>query len=226
MDNMFITGITAVTALVATVINLISGLSSIKKSKETIREEDYYNKVLRPYMKYLHESEVGKESEALKVFKETDINEPFIPPYIRHVYYSKNENRNEQLKKLLVIDYIKLYENEDRAIDRFFKVTDRVEKIALAVFDFILILVDLLVFVYSIIYIIQRITLKLLDNADILSILFINILFAFETFSLVYALITSIRNDKDMYSTKQKKINKQLQYLDYNFDKITDKHYY
>ena len=129
MGDGFITGITAITALIATVINLIAHLGNIKKSKEAKREDDYYHKVLRPYIEKVHEN--SSNNMAVDLFNEININKPFIPPYIRYVYYNENDKnkRNEKLNKMLIIDYIKMYENEDRAISRFFKVADRVEKL-------------------------------------------------------------------------------------------------
>lgn len=224
MDNMFITGITAVTALVATVINLIVGIGSIKKSKETIREENYYNKVLQPYIKYLHESHKW-EDDALKVFDEVNINEPFVPPYVRHVYYSNDKKRNEQLKKLLVIDYVKLYENEDRALNRFLKVFGRFSKIFMSFYTAVFLLLDVFVVAVLISYIVEHIKIKSFDILDLFAVLLVGSIYAGGTI-LMFLSLKLIMADKDMYSTKQDKINNQIKNLDSEFMKISSKNYY
>lgn len=224
MGNGLITGITAITALIATVINLIAHLGSVKKSKEAKREDDYYNKVLRPYIKNTHENKA--KNATLDFFKEVDINEPFIPPYIRYVYYCKKSAkvRNKQLHKLLTIDYINMYENERRAIDRFFKVADRVQKVV-AIIVFILFGVFfVLLGIDYLIYNLKQI--ETLYAYAWIPISIIEMIISVLAFSCFYALVHTLKVDNDMYSTRKKKIKKQINNLEADYKRITNNNYY
>ncbi len=227
METTFVSCVTAITALIATVINLLSGLSSIKKSKEAKREDDYYNHILRPYIKLYHED--AETKNVIDFLKEKDINKPFIPPYVRYVYYNKSEtkeNRSEQLDKLLIIDYVKLYENEDRAVDRFFKVTDRVGKVLSIIgLIFFLILSGLICIALTDAILVEM----LAEDKQIQKIIAGTLTVMFFIGLNILALIITIRTvtkDTDMYSTKQKKINKQIRELDITFDRIKKNHYF
>lgn len=223
MSNGLITGITAITALIATVINLIAHLGSIKKSEEAKREDDYYHKVLRPYIKKVHEM---PNNRSIDLFTEIDINEPFIPPYIRYVYYNENDEkkRNEQLNKMLIIDYIKMYENEDRAISRFFKVADRVEKLfmlllsAVGFTTFTGLGICFLAFALP-----QADTWK---NYQWIGIVIFELILASFAVGCMFVLLYYAKLDKDMYSTRKNKIDKQLKNLDADFIRITGNNYY
>ena len=224
MGNGFITGITAITALIATVINLIAHLGSVKKSEEAKREDDYYNKVLRPYIKKVHENSSNNKADDL--FNEIDIDEPFIPPYIRYVYYNENDKnkRNEKLNKMLIIDYIKMYENEDRAISRFFKVTDRVGKIFMLLVSAVgLALFGGLAICYLFFVLPQVSTWKNYECVGAIIIELILVLFALGCF---FVLWHCAKVDKYMYSTLKNKIDKQLKNLDADFIRITGNNYY
>lgn len=223
MSNGLITGITAITALIATVINLMAHLGSVKKSEEAKREDDYYHKVLRPYIKKVHEM---PNNRSIDLFTEIDINEPFIPPYIRYVYYNEKDEkkRNEQLNKMLIIDYIKMYENEDRAISRFFKVADRVEKLfmlllsAVGFTTFTGLGICFLVFAFP-----QADTWK---NYQWIGIVIIELILVSFAVGCLFVLLYYAKLDKDMYSTRKNKIDKQLKNLDADFIRITGNNYY
>lgn len=224
MGNGLITGITAITALIATVINLIAHLGSVKKSEEAKREDDYYNKVLRPYIKKVHES--STKNIAFDFFNDEKINEPFIPPYIRYVYYSNEteEKRNDQLNKFLIIDYIKMYENENRAVERFFKVANRVEKIfiiLLSALGFVsTIMVGFSFLLYNLAYP------EMWTNYKWIAIVVIELILSVMAIGCFFGLLYYAKVDKDMYSTRKNKIDKQLKNLDADFIRITGNNYY
>lgn len=225
MENTFIACVTAITALIATIINLVSGLGSLKKSEEVKREDTYYKKILIPFLKFYHKGENGKN--AIDFLEEKGVDRPFIPPYIRYVYYNKSETdvkRVEQLQKLLIIDYVELYENEDRVINRFFKIIGRIGKVGSVVSYVFLLIISALGFCTIVYVILESVKERewIMVTAAVLVFLFI------VSIDIVFSMVLKkgISDDTDMYSTKKSKIDNQISNLDLNYKNMIEKHYF
>ena len=105
-----------VQAVITFILSLITFGTVIYKliiKKTHKREDEYYDKVLKPFIiKYAK----NKNINAVKCIREIVHREQdYVPKYI---FYLLDNNRKEELKKVLIVDYFDLYNNDSNNIVR------------------------------------------------------------------------------------------------------------
>lgn len=98
-------GIESIVAVITAVITLVKTLTDLLGKKNRSRERKYYNCLLKPYV-------VMKKDKKIKavdfVKKRINRGNDNIPKY---VFYLSDKDREEELDKVLLYDYISLYPN-------------------------------------------------------------------------------------------------------------------
>jgi len=85
------------------------------------REKEYYEKILKPCMVLLKkEKKVNLVKEVRKLVKRDDDTVP------KYVFYLIDNNRGEELEKVLVEDYYDLYENDNKSIRNIINVVQKI----------------------------------------------------------------------------------------------------
>lgn len=108
----------AIATSVITFVTLIYN-SGLKKGQK--REKEYYEKILQPYIVELSKNSDIKALETVKEYIKRDDDN--IPKY---VIYLVDNNREDDLKAILIYDYFHLYPNDDNNLD---KIADSLSKI-------------------------------------------------------------------------------------------------
>lgn len=98
-------GMEAVVAVITAVITLVKTLMDLFGKKKRSRERKYYNCVLRPYVVTKKDKKVRAVDFVKRRVRRNNDN---IPKY---VFYLIDKNREEELDKVLLYDYISLYPN-------------------------------------------------------------------------------------------------------------------
>ncbi len=128
--------IDAIITVLTSVIGLFTLLYKLWIKNNRKREERYYNDVLKPIMVKI---KTNKEIELLDSVKELigEYNDD-VPKYIYHLIDCKKE---QELRKVLISDYMSLYPNEDNrvlsAMDIFMKIMNYI----LLIFAFVLLII-------------------------------------------------------------------------------------
>lgn len=112
--------ISSIVALISTVGTLIyKGL--MKKSDD--REQEYYSKLLKPFIGTIRHN---PDVDAIKFVKaNVKLEDDFVPKYITYLVNQGAEKR-EELQKVLIVDYISLYENVEKGIQRVYNALSKI----------------------------------------------------------------------------------------------------
>lgn len=107
--NILVTTITTIFTSVTLVYKLI-----IKNGNK--KEQKYYEDLLKPFVKILCEN---KQKDAIKFVRSTlDFSDDCIPKYISYLIRANNsenkELRDDKIKKVMICDYLDIYENDKK----------------------------------------------------------------------------------------------------------------
>ena len=220
--------ITSICALIITILNIISMFNKGLENNDKTREDKYFSLLLVKYMNERHNA-----SSVLNFIKKynSDLYDNYIPPYIRVIYESDQDNINELLKNkskeseqikkedllhhALVIDYFNLYENDKKLIRNFSRVTDKLMNFLYLLLAFYFLAGTIVFFVLSVVEIIGK---NYLGSVVLISVMLLFILF----FVFIYR---QIDFNSDMYSISKKYIKKKVESIEKEYNRISDKNY-
>ena len=220
--------ITSICALIITILNIISMFNKGLENNDKTREDKYFSLLLVKYMNERHNA-----SSVLDFIKKynTDLYDNYIPPYIRVIYESDQDNINELLKNkskeseqikkedllhhALVIDYFNLYENDKKLIRNISRVTDKLMNFLYLLLAVYFLADTIVFFVFSVVEIIGK---NYLGSVVLISVMLLFILF----FVFIYR---QIDFNSDMYSISKKYIKKKVASIEKEYNKINEKNY-
>ena len=220
--------ITSICALIITILNIISMFNKGLENNDKTREDKYFSLLLVKYMNERHNA-----SSVLDFIKKynSDLYDNYIPPYIRVIYESDQDNINELLKNkskeseqikkedllhhALVIDYFNLYENDKKLIRNISRVTDKLMNFLYLLLAVYFLADTIVFFVFSVVEIIGK---NYLGSVVLISVMLLFILF----FVFIYR---QIDFNSDMYSISKKYIKKKVESIEKEYNKISDKNY-
>ena len=220
--------ITSICALIITVLNIISMFNKGLENNDKTREDKYFSLLLVKYMNERHNA-----SSVLDFIKKynSDLYDNYIPPYIRVIYESDQDNINELLKNkskeseqikkedllhhALVIDYFNLYENDKKLIRNISRVTDKLMNFLYLLLAVYFLADTIVFFVFSVVEIIGK---NYLGSVVLISVMLLFILF----FVFIYR---QIDFNSDMYSISKKYIKKKVASIEKEYNKINEKNY-
>lgn len=220
--------ITSICALIITILNIISMFNKGLENNDKTREDKYFSLLLVKYMNERHNA-----SSVLDFIKKynSDLYDNYIPPYIRVIYESDQDNINELLKNkskeseqikkedllhhALVIDYFNLYENDKKLIRNISRVTDKLMNFLYLLLAVYFLADTIVFFVFSVVEIIGK---NYLGSVVLISVMLLFILF----FVFIYR---QIDFNSDMYSISKKYIKKKVASIEKEYNKINEKNY-
>ena len=220
--------ITSICALIITVLNIIYMFNKGLENNDKTREDKYFSLLLVKYMNERHNA-----SFVLDFIKKynSDLYDNYIPPYIRVIYESDQDNINELLKNkskeseqikkedllhhALVIDYFNLYENDKKLIRNISRVTDKLMNFLYLLLAVYFLADTIVFFVFSVVEIIGK---NYLGSVVLISVMLLFILF----FVFIYR---QIDFNSDMYSISKKYIKKKVASIEKEYNKINEKNY-
>ena len=220
--------ITSICALIITILNIISMFNKGLENNDKTREDKYFSLLLVKYMNERHNA-----SFVLDFIKKynSDLYDNYIPPYIRVIYESDQDNINELLKNkskeseqikkedllhhALVIDYFNLYENDKKLIRNISRVTDKLMNFLYLLLAVYFLADTIVFFVFSVVEIIGK---NYLGSVVLISVMLLFILF----FVFIYR---QIDFNSDMYSISKKYIKKKVASIEKEYNKINEKNY-
>ena len=220
--------ITSICALIITILNIISMFNKGLENNDKNREDKYFSLLLVKYMNERHNA--SSVLDFIKKYK-TDLYDNFIPPYIRVIYESDQDNINELLKNkskeseqikkedllhhALVIDYFNLYENDKKLIRNISRVTDKLMNFLYLLLAVYFLVGTILFLALSVVEIIGK---NYLGSVVLLSVMLLFILF------FVF-ICRQIDFNSDMYSISKKYIKKKVESIEKEYNKISDNNY-
>lgn len=204
-----ITIISLTVSLIATLITLIRNTGF---SKNYERERRYYEKVLMPFLeKYAKNSDFDIIKFCKNKIKRTDED---IPMY---VIFLMDHREEDKLKKVLLLDYTKLYKNDINTVNNITTLVDKILFCIMLIWEFFFILLGSLLIVGSALEMLNNKTISLLGNI-ILGIIIYGI-------SLILMKCDILWHD-DTYALNTKKIQKHIANKTKSYEKKKDKYYF
>ncbi len=212
---------------ITSLINSIGALIVQFKSKKKNKCEEYYEKVLIPFLTEYHDN---SEIDCISFFKQKiKRSDEYVPPYLFYIYdNSSGENRdyaNEEMKKVLLMDYKKYYKNFSNTalitiekIANYLCIVCSIELLALAALFMYLIIYTTTLMLGDLISLTKdNMKTLILSLAEECGITFLALLILMVLFYIVFNSIT------DEYSLKIKDIKKIISKKVDNYDKVSEK---
>lgn len=108
-------------ALISSIIAVLSSFIGMFKNYSNKKEEEYYEKIVKPF---LLQSRCGFNKKAVDWLKENVKREDeYIPMY---VHYALENEKEEDVYKVIYTDYIELYKNENFTKKKILEAVSRV----------------------------------------------------------------------------------------------------
>lgn len=209
----------SVATSIITFITLIYNVG-IKKGRK--REQQYYEKVLQPYIRKVSKKEnVDAVSIVEKLVKRDDDD---IPKYVTYLIKSDDEEKEEKIRKVLLYDYFCLYPNDS---NNQLIIIESISKILYYVFFFIS-LICLFSGAYYFVEGIRCTSIILYGKIEAnllhyVAVIFIGILLIF--ISIAVLKLSALVND-DRYTINKKRMTKLINRKTKKFDKHNEDYFF
>lgn len=198
-------------ALITAIVGLVITIKNNIENGDDKREKLYYDNILCKFITY------SRQNKSVSLFiNSVDIYDYYVPPYIRYICELDGSGRFDILKKVFIVDYIKLYENDTKL---FYKISRFIGKVGIFILSGCMLMLIFVSIVCGMASIIQFIN-KNSQNGIAYMVLFVLCIL----FMPLYC--KSINNDiSDMYSTKLKTIKKRINKIDKDYNRIKKNNY-
>ena len=207
--------VTMVIAAISAVIGVTATIYKMLFRSDAKRVEKYYEEILKPFIIDYHKDRNMNVINFLdnKAERDNDV----IPKYIFYLIDNGKE-KSEDLKKVLLYDYIDIYPNDNNKMLRFMEMISKFLAFVMVAMAFSFLLYGAVCISFSLILFLQFISENIRLAFELLGLSIICL-----AFSGVSIQITRLINE-DMYTLKEKRMRKLIQRKTKYYDKNITKY--
>ncbi len=194
--------VTTVIAVISAVIGVITTIYKMLLKKDVKRIERYYEEILKPFIIDYHKDENVNVIKFLD--DKAERGNDAIPKYIFYLIDNDKE-KSEDLKKVLLYDYIDIYPNDNNRMLRLMEMISKFWAFVIFAISFSAFLYGVVSFLFSLILFLQFFSENMRQAFELFGLSIICIIIFGVGIQMIGLL------NEDMYTLKEKKIQKMIQ---------------